>query len=47
MSEKKKHNWGKGFVIPPRTSEADRLSSERAARIKNVMHSKTGRKNDD
>lgn len=45
MSEKKKHNWGRFFVIPPRSTDAERLSGERAGLIKNRMHAKTGRKN--
>lgn len=46
MNEKKpKHNWGRYFVIPPRSTDAERLSGERAGLIKNRMYSKTGRKN--
>ena len=42
----KKHNWTRGFVIPPRATESERLSGERAGLIKDRIHTKTGRKND-
>jgi hypothetical protein len=48
MNEKKsKHKWGRYFVILPRSTDAERLSGERAGLIKNRMHTKTGRKNND
>jgi hypothetical protein len=41
MNDKnKKHNWMRGFVIPPRSTEAEILTGERSRRIKSVMNSK-------
>jgi hypothetical protein len=45
MNEKKKHNWMRGFVIPPRSTEAEILTGERSRMIKARMQTKTGRKN--
>jgi hypothetical protein len=42
---KPKHSWMRGFVIPPRATEAEVLSGDRSRRIKSVMNSKTGRNN--
>ena len=45
--KKKKHNWMRGFFIPPRATDAEVLSGERSRMIKARMHTKTGRKNND
>ncbi len=38
MTEKKKHNWGRFFTLPPRQTEAQRLDSEQYRLIKNRQH---------
>tara|TARA_B110000503_G_scaffold137948_1_gene223095 strand:- start:518 stop:685 length:168 start_codon:yes stop_codon:yes gene_type:complete len=35
IKKKKKHNWMKGFIIPPPLTDSDHVSRERHSRIAN------------
>jgi hypothetical protein len=47
IKPRRKTSWMSGFVIPPRSTDAEVMAGERSRLIKSRINSKTGRKNYD